>query len=328
MKRILLKAVKFLGPILFLFFLFRIVDPWKTLQLLKNIEPQQAVISLLFFPVLMAGRTLRWWLIYLPLDPEVSFRKLYQINYLSWFLGAVPLAGVAAVAKLLYLKEEGHSASRVLISFTLDKLFDILGLILFGVFAFLYFPRGLLSATHLWILYGACLLCLSVGVLMRSRLARMGWGLLNRYLSKRFQPFKERLAADFQALWPRMTTALVFAVIGISIGICMLRALVLFLVAGALSIHAPFLFIVGCRALIGLTNIIPISMSGLGTRDAALLLTFSLVGLPREAALALGFAMFLWTILFKASGIFFLLKRPLPLHSSRTMWENIFPRRK
>jgi hypothetical protein len=69
-------------------------------------------------------------------------------------------------------------------------------------------------------------------------------------------------------------------------------------------------------------------MSGLGTRDAALLLAFSLVGLPKEAALALGFAMFLWTILFKASGIFYWFKRPLPLHSVRAMRENIFPRRK
>jgi uncharacterized membrane protein YbhN (UPF0104 family) len=99
----------------------------------------------------------------------------------------------------------------------------------------------------------------------------------------------------------------------ISISLGILRAIILYLLALTLKIHVSFGLIVACRALIGIVNIIPITINGLGTRDAVLLLALPLSGVSKEAAIALSCLMFLWLIFSKFFGIFFWLKRPLPL---------------
>jgi uncharacterized membrane protein YbhN (UPF0104 family) len=96
------------------------------------------------------------------------------------------------------------------------------------------------------------------------------------------------------------------------------------MLALALGAGAPFAFMVGCRALIGIVQILPITVGGLGTRDAILLLTLPLAGITRETALALGFTSFLWNLAFHFSGSFFWLRRPVPLRGLRAMKEDVF----
>ena len=114
-----------------------------------------------------------------------------------------------------------------------------------------------------------------------------------------------------------------FLILGISIAIGLLRAFVLYVLAVSLHISASFGIIIACRAIIGLVNVIPITISGLGTRDAVLLLMLPLAGATREGAIALGLAAFLWTIGSKFSGVFFWLNCPLPLKSFRNIKERL-----
>nr|MBC8392281.1 flippase-like domain-containing protein [Deltaproteobacteria bacterium] len=104
----------------------------------------------------------------------------------------------------------------------------------------------------------------------------------------------------------------------------LLRSLVLYILAISLNIYVSFGLIVACRALIGIANVIPVTISGLGTRDAILLLTLPLAGISKEAALALGLIAFLWTIGSKFSGVLFWLQRPLPAGSIMAIKEKLF----
>jgi hypothetical protein len=71
--------------------------------------------------------------------------------------------------------------------------------------------------------------------------------------------------------------------------------------------------------------VIPVSISGLGTRDAILLFALPLAGVSKEAAIALGFLAFLWTIGSKFSGVIFWFKHPLPTSSIRSIKEKLIP---
>ncbi len=98
----------------------------------------------------------------------------------------------------------------------------------------------------------------------------------------------------------------------IAVALGILRAFILYLLAISLNLYVGFGLIVACRALIGIVNIVPITVNGLGTRDAVLLLALPLANVSKEAAVALSCLMFLWLIITKFSGIFFWLKHPLP----------------
>jgi uncharacterized protein (TIRG00374 family) len=282
-----------------------------------------ALLSVLLFPIVNAALTFRWWLICRRLRIGVSFKGLFQIYYISWFLSALPLVGIAPLAKLCYLKEEKETAGFSAVSIILEKLADIVGLLIFGLFGLVYLPQSLFRISYLGTIIAVAMLAVMLLWIFWSKIWPTVLGLLEQYTNKRLQKIGRNLQADLKGFWSRFNLGFFLLILIISIAIGILRALVLYVLAISLNISASFGLILAVRAIIGIVNIIPITISGLGTRDGILLLTLPLVGVTKEAAIALGLLAFLWTICSKFSGIFFWLKRPLPLSSFRDIREKL-----
>jgi hypothetical protein len=200
------------------------------------------------------------------------------------------------------------------VSITLDKLFDVLGLMVFSLFGIVYFPRNLFVELHLWAYFAGMAIFVLIILLFGGRLWKILKNLLKRYSNKKIKKFGRGIEQNLVQFWSEFDLKLFSILLGISISIGLLRSLILYLLAIALNIHASFGLIVACRALFGIVNIIPITVSGLGTRDAILLPALTLSGVSKEYALALGFVAFLWTLCSKFTGIIFWFKRPLPLN--------------
>jgi uncharacterized protein (TIRG00374 family) len=216
---------------------------------------------------------------------------------------------------LLYLKEAGKPAGISAVSITLDKLFDVIGLMVFGLFGLVYFPQSLFKHTHLWIIITGALIVVFFLWMFGSKIWPALMELFKRYTNRRLQKLGTKLEEDLKGFWSNFNVQSFFLILGISIAIGILRAFVLYILAISLNIYVSFGLIVACRATIGIVNVIPVTISGLGTRDAILLMTLPVFGVSKEAAIALGFVAFLWTICSKFSGIFFWLKHPLPSNS-------------
>jgi uncharacterized protein (TIRG00374 family) len=309
------RVLRLLGPIIFILLFLRVVDTRATLNILKDIRPDMALVSILLFPMVNAALTIRWWLICRRLELNVFFNWLFQITYISWFLSAIPLVGISPLSKLLYLKAERKPAGLSVVSIACDKLFDVLGLVAFGLFGLVYFPRGLFKETYLWMVPVTVVLPALILLLFGRNIWNVIMQSFKRYTNKRLQKIESNLEEDLRGFWSGFNVRFFMLILAISIAIGLLRSLVLYILAVALGINVGFGLIVACRAVIGIVNVIPISISGLGTRDAVLLMTLPLAGVSKEAAIALGLLAFVWTIGSKFSGIFFWLKRPLPSRS-------------
>jgi uncharacterized protein (TIRG00374 family) len=307
--------LKLLGPVFFIFLIVRVVDPKATANIIRTLQPEAAFASLLLFVVVNATLALRWWIICKRLGMGINFMTLFQIYYISWFLSIIPMAAISPISKLIYLKREGKRSDITTVSLTLDKLFDVIGLMFFSLFGIVYFPPNLFNDLHLWAYFGGMAIFVLIILLLGSRSWKMLKGLLKRYSSKKIQKFGHGLEQYSAKFWSEFDLNLFLLLLGISIAIGLLRSLILFLLAIALDIHVNFGLIVACRALFGILNVIPVTVSGLGTREAILLPALSLSGVSKEYALALGFVAFIWTLCSKFSGIFFWVKRPLPLGS-------------
>ncbi len=309
------RLLRLLGPAIFILLFMKVVDTKATLNILKEIRPDMALVSILLFPIVNAALTIRWWLIVRRLELKVSLNWLFQITYISWFLSALPLLGISPLSKLLYLKAERKPVSQSVVSIACDKLFDILGLMVFGFFGLIYFPRGLFKESYVWIVLATVVLSILILLVFGRSIWSVIMQLFKRYTGKRLQKIGSNLEEDLKGFWSGFNIRFFILILGISIAIGLLRSLVLYILALALGINVGFGLIVACRAVIGIVNVIPISISGLGTRDAVLLMTLPLAGVSKEAAIALGFLAFVWTMGSKFSGIFFWLKRPLPSRS-------------
>jgi len=315
--------LKLLGPIFFIFLILRVVDPKATVNIIKTIKPELAIASLLLFVVVNAILALRWWVICQRLEMGVAFKELFQVYYISWFLSIIPLAAISPISKLIYLKDEGKPTDITAVSITLDKLFDIIGLMFFSLFGIVYFPQSFFKDLHLWVYFAGMAFLVLVILVFGSRIWKILKELLRRYSSQKLQKLGSGLELYLTKFWSEFDMKLFSLLLGISITIGLLRSLILYLLAISLNIHVSFGLIIACRALFGIVNIVPISVSGLGTRDAILLPALSLSGVSKEFALALGFVAFLWALISKISGIIFWVKRPLPLSRFKTTKEKL-----
>ena len=317
------RLLKLLGPLFFIFLFIRVVDPQATASALKEIRLDIALLSILLFPVVNAALTYRWWLICQRLKLGASFNGLFQLYYIAWFLSALPLVGISPLAKLFYLKEEEKPVGISAASIIFDKLADIFGLLIFGIFGLVYLPQSLFNISYLGTIIAVALLAVILLLIFGSKIRSIGLSFLKQYTNQRLQKIGGNLQADLKGLWSRFNLSFFLLILIISIAIGILRALVLYILAISLNISVSFGLIVAARAIIGIVNVIPITISGLGTRDGILLLTLPFAGVTKEAAIALGLLAFLWTICSKFSGIFFFLKRPLPLGSLRGIREKL-----
>ena len=315
--------LKCIGPLFFIFVVIQLVDLRTTAQLIKEIKPVWAAISLLISPLFLWTLTLRWWLICQRMKIQIPLKELFQINYISWFIGLLPLMVVTPLSKFIYLNEKGTPAGATAFSITLDKLFDVIGIILFSFFGLIYFPRGLFKEMQVWIFLTIGFLAFVTILIFWNKIWAAFIGFLKRYAGNKIRRIGKNLDTALSEFWSRFDVAFFIFMIFISISLGILRAIILYLLALSLKIHVSFGFIVACRALIGIVNIIPVTINGLGTRDAVLLLAFPLVGVSKEAAIALSCLMFLWLIFSKFFGLLFWLKRPLPANSIAVIKEKL-----
>ena len=96
--------LKFLGPIFFVFIVIRVVDLEAAADLIKKIKLELALSSILLTPVIVFILAVRWHFICQRLGAATHVAKLFQINYISWFLSILPMVGVGiAWASILSL---------------------------------------------------------------------------------------------------------------------------------------------------------------------------------------------------------------------------------
>lgn len=315
---------KLIGPFLFIILLIWVIDPGEALVYIKAIDARTALLSILLCPVILFAMTLPWWIICRRIHLTAPLSKLFTITYASWFLSNLPMSGITFLFKIIYLKEEDIPVSRAFISVTIEKLLSVIGVLILGLFPFFYFPADFMNSTIVWIIGGVIASGICFGIVFKNRVIEVIVGMLQIRFIKNAMKTRDDLESELRKYWKEFDTRTIFLIIGISIGIGFLYSLVLFLLAHAMEIQISFGFALGCTALISLANIFPITLNGLGTRDAILLMAFSSIGYSGEAALALGCIVFFWTVIFKFSGVFFWLRRPLPYKVLSSMREKYF----
>ena len=77
--------------------------------------------------------------------------------------------------------------------------------------------------------------------------------------------------------------------VGLSLVVWMLKLSVLFLLSRSLKTDIPFWFVMSIGSVAVIVSLLPISISGLGTRDAVFIFFLSLHNISAESAVALSF---------------------------------------
>lgn len=291
-------AFQLLGIALFVVILSRI-EIGKVLDAYRNFDVSYVIYSLLIMFLFITSKSLRWKLIVAVQGIGISPRRAFTVYASALYLGIITPGRIGDFAKSLYLMRTGQEPGRAIFSTALDRLFDIVFLVVIGYISLLFFPgifgnQLLLSS----LVVGIVLLVVLVLLRRRDLLAKFTERFIRIAVPPRFRESLSMVVSDVLNEFGLLHRRDVLQIVLYSIGAWLMHYLFFILAARALNLDISIPVLVTCISAAIFTSLLPISLLGLGTRDAVLILIFGRVGLSREAAVSFSFTfMFVYLII-------------------------------
>jgi hypothetical protein len=225
---------------------------------------------------------------------QYPWRDAFLAFMAGLFLGLVTPGRVGEMSKALYLKQDRDVPISVgLANVLMDRLFDLYTILVLGAAGLVWFR--LLPDWALALVVAGTLASIALPViLLNKKLAALALGLARRLpVLRRYDARLTGAAGRFQeGLRPLLTPRLIVPLLLTQ------AAYLIFFAQGLLLAMAVGLEIGGgylamCLSVAGVITLLPISISGLGTRDAVLIAMFALLGINASHTIAFSSLYFL-----------------------------------
>jgi len=283
-KKWILRAI---GPIVLAILLVRL-DFGATLAALRKASLSPLIMAYMMFIPSLFLRTVRWRVLMEPQGIRLEFWEAFNIYALSIFFGTVTPGRLGELIKALYLRQKGNTFGVSFVSVFMDRLCDVVFLLIFGCLALLSITSSAFGdvAPVAWILFSVALGGALLWLITRGRGKDAVLWLLSMV-----SPFayKDPIITEFRSFsrgfggmdWGTLTGAFFLTTIawGANYG-------AVYLFGCALGFDISFFSMACIAAVCALITLIPVSVLGVGTRDAALILMLGQYGISEAWAVA------------------------------------------
>jgi uncharacterized protein (TIRG00374 family) len=292
LKKYLIFALKLLVSGTLLYFVLSRAGVGNVVELLKNIPPASFIAAVVLYLMALFLCTVRWKLL---LPEKFGLRKLFPLYLIgSFFNTFMPgLVGGDAV-KIYYLYKKTGKGAQALSSVFMDRYIGFTALMTLGLVAY---PFGFKYFKGLWIEW---LLPLVILIFVLVSLTVFGLRLGQRIsvigkLHDYFHAYRKKRVIMAKAL-------------ALSFTLQLLVMLAIYILALGLDITIPFTALLVFIPIITTIATMPVSLSGIGLREAAAVLLLGTMDVSPESATALSFAWFLMAATGGLTGLYEYLK--------------------
>lgn len=302
---------------LFLFAIIALKIDWTNIvTLLSEMKLVWLAVSFLLIFPFVALKAWRWVYLLSLQDIRYSFHRAFLIYSVGIFLGLVTPGRLGDLMKVVYLKKDHNvPTSRGFSSVIIDRLCDLVVLILAASLGVVFLA---LSKSVLFYSIGFGLVLLSVTTLFlhRSFGSKLFYSVFKLPgLSRIEERGKSYIDSFYEGLQDFRSTRIWFP-LAVSVCAFLLLFLQAYVLAYTLRIPLTFFECAACISITNLVMLIPISISGLGTRDGVMILLFSLLGFGKESAVAFSLMfLFIFTLSAGSVGAFAWFREPVDVRS-------------
>jgi uncharacterized protein (TIRG00374 family) len=310
---------RLLGPAVLAYFLLT-TDLHRIAANLREVRLAPLALSLALYVGLVLTKAWRWRLLLRELGLAApTMREASTLFMIGQFAGGATPGQAGDFVRAWYLRERGAPLSTALFSILLDRLLDFLLLAivsLFGLVAFLdIFPVALRPAILVTTVGFAIVVAIAVPALIARAPRR--W-LMTRLRALAPASMRERLERwqellDVLEVRPAFTLLLLLSTVAAT-AVVMVR---IWLLYRALDVVIPVALLVSASALISILQTLPVSIAGVGVRDAVLIAVLAHHGYSPEHALALSALFLVLTLEQMLIGFFVSMRHPLGANAER-----------
>jgi uncharacterized protein (TIRG00374 family) len=267
-------------------------------------------IALIFPQIIM--RAFRWQLLMKMQSIYYPLRDATTVYFAGLFVGTITPGRLGDFIKVQYLRDAGYSFGRSLLSVLIDRIYDLFSLLLVGyismfVFIHLFSSEVLVFSTILLIIPVSGVFLFATGRIDLEQAMH----LFVLFTPKKYRIHTETALRDFTGDLQSFTIGPLIMAAFITTIIWTLYFIMAYLFALSLHIAIPFLYLTACVSISAFITLIPISISGIGTREATFITLFSLIGIGNESAVAFSMMILLMYIINACVGFVAWQKKPI-----------------
>ena len=253
------------------------IDFGKTLAILRNVRPEVLILPILLLFFQTGISTYKWKMILAIEGAHIGFLFLFKTYLIGQFISLfLPSSIGGDVYRMASIRSRVPGFSLHFSSVIFDRVSGLYGLLLVAAIG----SAILLHHEFTYLLLG----CVLVGPLLFALFTHPA-------ISGRLRNNRLRLvqiAGDILASHRKfVTSGWIFPIMGISLLFHGLVVVINFLYAQALGLEIRFVELATIVPLVYITDMIPLSINGIGVRDSAFVFFFNLLGYPAEQAFAL-----------------------------------------
>lgn len=285
-----------IGIVLFLAIILNI-NLYQVAGILSYTNPLYIASALCILALLIVMKTIKWRVIAKTYGVKSGLKPMILGWLVGFSVGIVTPGRVGEISRAYYIRKDTPTG-KAMTSIFIDRVVDIivlLSLVAIGLslFALTYVIDAIIIASFLLVY------AIFIGFILfslKKRLVRIVLGPIYRaFLPQRLKEKAGTIFNDYyEGLYQMkknrgaLVTALIWGVL-----IWVITIIEYGLLAMSIGIDAPFMFLVFVIPIMSLLDALPISFSGMGSRDLTFLLFFSYISVPPEEAIALSLLVFL-----------------------------------
>jgi hypothetical protein len=313
-----IKILSLIGIALFIFILSRI-NLESLFDILTHTNMIFLVLALMVNCIAIIFKSLKWKIIVNSVKNNFSLRDSIKAFFVGFSFSTITPAKLGDFIKVLYVNDDQCGFGKSISTVVIDRLIDII----------LLFSISLMAIYCFSMIYHIEILSLGAFILIITGIIAGTYIILNKkVLSALLRPFfnhfipgnlKNKVSLYYHDFFSGLFTFYndrrrFFLSIGIGILSWIPPFVYGYLLALSIGINIDIFFFILVIPVISLLDLLPISISGIGTRDVALIFLFSLKGISAELAVAFSLLylfMSYWLIALIGAGVY--LKYPVKI---------------
>jgi hypothetical protein len=302
------RYLSIIGLLIFIYLIIKL-DIIKIINTIKSLDLRIFLLAFLFVFIFQLTQTFKWFVLANKQGIHLPFLEALKINLKSNFYGLITPSKLGVVMRGEYLKKYAGSIGKGVSNFVLDKLLDIFSVFFLAIlFSFIFRNKFNFIPLNFFILLFLLFILLSLLLISKKK---------NRFLLRFFynkivpDKLKKKAKSTYHSFYSGIPGKGGFLIVSIfNILNWIILYLTNYLVGLSLGVDIPFIYFLAILPIGTLISLIPISINGLGTREAALISLFGLFGVGAEKIFSMSILSLIITgILPSLIAIIFLFKK-------------------
>jgi uncharacterized protein (TIRG00374 family) len=285
-----IKLLSLVGIALFLIILSRI-NLNDLIEIITHTNVLFLFLAFLVNCIAILLKSLKWKIIVNSVKPDFSLEVSVVASFVGFSFSTITPAKLGDFIKVLYITDENCSLGKSISTIVIDRLIDIIllfSIAFIGIYGFsVFYHIEILSIGTIVLIIAGILAGLYI-VLNKPLLSTLLKPFFNIFVPKHL---KSKIALYYDDFFTGLFTfyydrARFFSSISVGIISWIPPFVYGYLLALSIGIDTGVLFFVLVIPVLSLLDLLPISISGIGTRDVALVFLFGLKGISPEQAVA------------------------------------------